>query len=44
MQAFFIFIVIFCSIFGAVVFIRIVYNAIINRIIKKRRERKLGGQ
>lgn len=44
MQAFFIFSVIFFSIFGAAVFIRLALEAVINSIIRKRKERKRGSK
>lgn len=44
MQAFFIFVLIFFEIFGAAVFVRLLYNALINEISKKRKGRKRGGK
>ena len=42
MQAFFIFLVIFFGIFGAAQFVRMLYSAAVDRIVKKRKERGRG--
>lgn len=44
MQAFFIFILIFFGIFGAAVSVRLAYDALINRLSKKRKGRERGGK